>query len=259
MGDPGVTGAAAGARDAGTEAYFDTRTPEYDPARFAPAAEWIRRLGSADSSLLDVGCGNGNVLQYLRAAAGLRRLAGVDVSARCLDQARQRAGCETHLGSILDADLVRRLEGRYDFVVLGAVLHHLVGATRRASRARARVALSHAVSLLRPGGHLLVVEPVFYPPWMMDVVFYAKKAAVTLTARRLELFGPWNNLGAPVVSYYTNEELRGMAADDPRAELLELRSAPAHLPLLQRAAFIRRREDATLVIRRRDPACGSSS
>lgn len=254
-----MTGAAAGARDAGTEAYFDTRTPEYDPARFAPAAEWIRRLGGADSSLLDVGCGNGNVLAYLRAATGLRRLAGIDLSPRGLDQARQRAGCETHLGSILDADLVRRLEGRFDFVVLGAVLHHLVGPTRRASRARARLALANAVSLVRPGGLLLVIEPVFYPTWVMDVVFYVKKAAATLTSRRLELFDRWNNVGAPIVSYYTNEELQGMAAKDPRAEVLELRSAPAYLPSLQRAAFIRRREDTTLVIRRRDTACGSSS
>ena len=259
MGDPWVTGAAAGARDAGTEAYFDTRTPEYDPARFAPAAEWIRRLGGANSSLLDVGCGNGNVLEYLKEATGLRRLAGVDVSPRCLDEARTRAGCETHLGSILDPDLVRRLEGGFDFVVLGAVLHHLVGSTRRASRARARLALSNAVSLVRPGGHLLVIEPVFYPPWMMDVVFHVKKAAVTLTSRRLELFGRWNNLGAPVVSYYTNEEIEGMVAGDPRAEVLERRSVPAFLPFLQRAAFIRRREDTTLVIRRRDTACGSSS
>lgn len=255
----GSTGAAAGARDAGTEAYFDTWTPDYDAARFAPAGEWIRRLRGEDSSLVDVGCGNGNVLAYLREATGLRRLTGLDVSPRYLEQARERAGCETHMGSILDPDLVGRLEGRFDFAVLGAVLHHLIGRTRRASRDRARMALANAVSLVRPGGHVLVLEPVFYPPWMMDVVFHVKKIAATLTSRRLELSDRWNNLGAPVVSYYTNEELREMVADDPRAELLELRSIPAYLSSLQRAAFIRRREDTTLVIRRRDRPCGSSS
>lgn len=254
-----MTGAAAGARDAGTEAYFDTRTPEYDTARFAPAAEWIRRLRGEDSSLVDVGCGNGTVLAYLRETTGLRRLAGVDVSPRCLAQARDRAGCETHLGSILDAALVGPLEGRFDFAVLGAVLHHLIGRTRGASRERARLALANAVSLVRPGGHVIVIEPVFYPPWVMDVVFHVKKIAATLTSRRLEVFDQWNNLGAPVVSYYTNEELRGMVGDDPRAEVLELRSVPAYLSSLQRAAFIRRREDTTLVIRRRDIDCGSCS
>jgi hypothetical protein len=94
---------------------------------------------------------------------------------------------------------------------------------------------------------------------MMDVVFYVKTLAVTLTSRRLELFDQWNNLGAPVVSYYTNEDLRQMVTDDSRAELLELRSTPAYLSSLQRRAFIRRREDTTLVVRRRDPACASSS
>ena len=208
---------------------------------------------------MDVGCGSGNVLAYLREATGLRRLAGIDVSPRYLEQARERVGCETHLGSILDASLVERLGGRFDFAVLGAVLHHLVGRTRRASRERARLALAHAVSLVRPGGHVIVHEPVFYPPWTMDLVFYVKTLAVKLTSRRLELFDQWNNLGAPVVSYYTNEELRQMVAEDPRAELLDLQSVPAYLSSLQRAAFIRRREDTTLVVRRRDAACASSS
>lgn len=250
---------AAGARDAGTEAYFDTWTPEYDAARFASAAEWIRRLAGEESTLVDVGCGSGNVLAYLREATGVRRLAGIDVSPRYLEQARERVGCETHLGSILDAGLVEKLGGRFDFAVLGAVLHHLVGRTRRASHERARLALANALSLVSPGGHVIVLEPVFYPPWMMDLVFYVKTIAVKLTSRRLELHDQWNNLGAPVVSYYTNEELQRMVKDDPRAEVLELRSVPAYLSSLQRAAFIRRREDTTLVIRRRDAACASSS
>jgi len=251
---------AAGRRDAGTEAYFDSRTPEYDAAsRFAYAAEWIRRVASADSSLVDVGCGSGNVLAYLRDETGLRRLAGIDVSPRYLDQACARVSCDTHQGSILDADLVARLAGCFDVAVLGAVLHHLVGPTRRASRERAQLAVGHAVSLVRPGGHVIVHEPVFYPPWTMDVVFYAKRVASALTSRRLELFDRWNNLGAPVVSYYTNEDLRRMIGADARAEILDVRSVPAYLSSLQRAAFIRRREDTTVVVRRGDPACASSS
>jgi SAM-dependent methyltransferase len=172
-------GEPVAARDAGTEAYFDSWTPEFDASsRFAHAAEWIRRLAGAGSTLVDVGCGSGNVLAYLRDETGLDRLAGIDVSPRYLEQARERVGCETHLGSILDADLVARLAGRFDFAVLGAVLHHLVGCTRRASRERARRAVAHAVSLVRPGGHVILHEPVFYPPWTMDLVFYAKRAAL---------------------------------------------------------------------------------
>jgi SAM-dependent methyltransferase len=250
---------ATGPRDAGTEAYFDSWTPEYDAtSRFAHAAEWIRRLAGEESTLVDIGCGTGNVLAYLRDETGVRRLAGIDVSPRYLEQARERVGCETYQGSILDSALVARLAGRFDFVVLGAVLHHLVGRTRRASRRRARLALAHAVSLARPGGHVILHEPVFYPPWTMDLVFYAKRVASALTSRRLELFHYLNNLGAPVVSYYTNEELRRMVEEDPRAEILDLRWVPALLTPLQRAVFIRRREDTTVVVRRRD-ACASSS
>jgi hypothetical protein len=50
-----------------------------------------------------------------------------------------------------------------------------------------------------------------------------------------------------------------MVTEDPRAEMLDLGSAPAYLSSLQRAAFIRRREDTTLVIRRGEAACASSS
>jgi SAM-dependent methyltransferase len=247
-------------KDAATEAYFDSWTPEYDASsRFSPAVEWIRRLAGEGSTLVDIGCGTGNVLAYLRAETGLTRLAGIDVSPRYLEQARERVGCETHQGSILDDGLVASLAGRFDFAVLGAVLHHLVGRTRRASRERARRALVHAVSLVRPGGHLILHEPVFYPPWTMDLVFYVKRVASALTSRRLELFHYLNNLGAPVVSYYTNEDLRRIVEEDPRAEILDLRSVPALLTPLQRAVFIRRREDTTVVVRRRDAACASCS
>jgi SAM-dependent methyltransferase len=240
--------------DAGTESYFDTCTPEYDVGRFAVAAEWIGKLRHLDSSLVDIGCGSGNVLAYLRDATGLHQLTGIDVSPRYLEQARDRVGCRTHQGSILDPDLVAAFQGRFDFAVLGAVLHHLVGHTRRDSRERARRALANAVSLLRPGGHAIVLEPAFDPSWMMNVVFHAKRIAATVTSRRIELFDQWNNLGVPVVSYYTSAELVEMARRDSRGKLIHVCSSPASLTSLQRAAFIRRREDATLVIRRRDAA-----
>jgi SAM-dependent methyltransferase len=248
----------SGERDVQTEAFFDTHTPEYDAARFASVAEWIRRLAGEGSSLLDVGCGVGNVLAYLRDATGLRRLAGLDVSPRCLERARERVGCETYLGSILDEGVVAAHAGRHDFVVLGAVLHHLVGRTRRASRALALRGMANALALARPGGHVFVLEPVFYPSLVMDVVFYVKRLAVKVTSGRLEIFGQWNNLGAPVVSYYTNEELLGVAGEIPEAEVVELRAAPAHITALQRAALIYRREDTTLVLRRRDPGHASA-
>ena len=238
-------------RDSETEAYFDAHTPEYDARRFALVAERIRALAGEGSSLLEVGCGTGNVLAYLREVTGVRQLAGLDVSARCLERARERLGCETHLGSLLDDELVGRLAERFDFAIVGAVLHHLIGATRRASRALARQGMANALSMVRPGGHLFVLEPVFYPSVTMDLVFYVKKLAMKVTSGRIEIFDRWNNLGAPVTSYYTNEQLRRMAEADPRAEVVDLRATPARITALQRAVMIYRREDTTLELRRR--------
>ncbi len=105
---------------------------------------------------------------------------------------------------------------------------------------------------MRPGGALFVLEPVFYPALTMSLVFYVKRAVTTITTRRVQLFDRWNNLGAPVVSYYTNEELRRMTEADPRSELLAVRSVPGRITALQRAALIYRREDTTLVLLRRE-------
>src|SRR5215213_7255254 len=73
--------------------------------------------------------------------------------------------------SILDEDLPARIGRRFDFAVLAAVLHHLIGPTRRASKGLAESALRQALALLEPGGHLFVVEPIVYPPVAMDALF----------------------------------------------------------------------------------------
>ena len=198
-------------RDEGTIAYFDQHTPEYSVQRMAPAAGFIRRLAGPGASLIDLGCGSGNTLEYLRSATGVERVAGLDVSPRYVSLVEERLGCEAFLGSILDRELVEDIGPRFDFAVLAAVLHHLIGRTRSESRRYAELAIENARRLLRPGGYLIVHEPVYYPPSGMTALFYVKKGIARLASRRVTLFGYWNNVGAPVVSYYTNEALLEMA------------------------------------------------
>jgi SAM-dependent methyltransferase len=196
--------------DAGTEAYFDAHVPEYSVGRLSHVERFLRRHAGPNSSLIDLGCGTGNTLEHLRTATPIAHVAGLDVSAACLAVTRERLGCVTHHGSIYDPRVVDAVGSRFDFALLAAVLHHLIGGTRTESRRYARMALQHAARMLKPGGHLLVVEPIFYPPRAMDAVFYVKKAVSHATTRRIPILGYWNNIGAPVVSYYTNEQLADM-------------------------------------------------
>jgi SAM-dependent methyltransferase len=206
--------------DRATAEYFDRHLPEYGVERLEPAADFIRRHASPGSSLVDLGCGAGNTLAYLKETTGITDVGGVDVSKRLLERAHDELGCTTYHGSIFDRDFVLGLGRRFDFAVLAAVLHHLIGRTRKESRTLARRALANSADLLEPGGHLVVHEPTFSPSLAMDAVFYVKKVVSGVAPRRVAIGGSWNNIGAPVVSYYTNDQLLEMVRGTPGLEVV---------------------------------------
>lgn len=216
--------------DADTVAYFDEHLPAYSTERLGYPAEFIRAHGGASNAVVDIGCGAGNTLAYLRDATGCEQLCGIDVSAGLLERTREGVpGCETHLGSILDGELVESIGPRFDFAVIAAVLHHLIGATRRDSEALATQAVRNSLALLRPGGHLVIVDEAFRPPRALDALFYLKKAMTRLTSQRVGILGYWNNIGPPVVSYYTAGQLLHMAQAEGRAQIVAEKRDPERL------------------------------
>ena len=74
-----------------------------------------------------------------------------------------------------------------------------------------------------------MVDEGFSPPRAVDAVFYVKKAVTRFTSRRVGILGEWNNIGPPVVSYYTNEQLVEMVQARGAAELVDQVREPAHL------------------------------
>ena len=171
----------------------------------------------------------------------------MDVSAKCLEKTAAALGCTTYQGSVFDPGFIRQIDQRFDFAIVAAVLHHLIGPTRNASRSYAQLAVRNAVTLLKPGGHLIVVEPIFYPSLAMDAVFYLKKAVSKVSTKRVPIMGYWNNIGAPVVSYYTNEELASMVSGAAGLTIVEqdIQVAPMG-PVLGR---VLRKTNTTLVAR----------
>lgn len=234
--------------DTDTVAYFDEHVPEYSTGRLAFPAEFIREHRQAGSAIVDIGCGAGNTLAYLRDATGIQDLCGIDVSERLLERMREEVpGAEAHLGSVLDRELVERIGRRFDFAVIAAVLHHLIGRNRRESRELAARAVHHALDMLRPGGHLIVVDEAFAPQAAVSAVFWVKKGVTRVTSRRIGLFGYWNNIGAPVVAYLSRQQLMEMVQAGGRAELVSSRVEPARLSAPAR--WLLRKEDVTLVAR----------
>ncbi|VAW66211.1 hypothetical protein MNBD_GAMMA08-2669, partial [hydrothermal vent metagenome] len=141
---------------------------------------------------------------------------------------------------------------RFDFVVVGAVLHHLIDSSRDKSRELAIQALINAVAILKPGGHLVLLEPIFSPRITMDIVFYVKKFVSKFTSGRIGLFGYWNNIGEPVVSYYDRRQLLNFMTHLPDTELVYEHYSPHKIALIMRIAGIYKKGDTTLLFKKAD-------
>jgi ribosomal protein L11 methyltransferase len=76
--------------------------------------EWLERHVTADSSLLDYGCGSG-ILAIAAARLGAGRVAGVDIDPQAVESAR--ANAERNGVSALFADSAQPVAGEYDLVV----------------------------------------------------------------------------------------------------------------------------------------------
>jgi SAM-dependent methyltransferase len=237
-------------RDERTELYFETLTPSYSPGRYRPILHFLRKNAAGKSSLLDVGCGSGNVLAMIHKQTPVSELAGLDISPRYLEQcASSVPGCRTHEGSILDASLTELIGRQYRYVMVGAILHHLVGGTRRKSRDLAALALENAWGLVEPGGALIVMEPTFRPRWLMWALFHVKRVVGRLTSRRVPLLGYWNNIGEPVVSYYSHAQMKA-ALEGLSGKVIVAKKREKRLPLLWRLAGLTERADSILIVRK---------
>ena len=230
--------------------YFDKYTPEYAVSRLEYAATIINQYGHKQNSLIDIGCGTGNTLEFIKNKTGLENLYGVDVSQSCLLKAKARVNCDTFLGSVLDNNFIKEIPKRFDFVLLSAVLHHLIGKTRKESRNYSLLAILNCLKLLKDNGCLIIAEPTFCPSIAMDIVFYIKKLSTKITSRRIPIFGKWNNIGAPVVSYFSDEQLIEMINTIQHCQIIGKDIKEIRLSLLCRLVLIRHRRETTIVVRK---------
>lgn len=244
-----MTDATSAGHDERTQRYFDQNTPTYSLGRYEAVVAFLRENAAPGASLLDIGCGAGNVLKLIAENSPVHDLNGLDVSPSYLAKcAAAVPGCTTHLGSILDPDLRTAADRRFTYVLVGAVLHHLVGSTRAESLQLAQQGLRSAWSLVEPGGALIIMEPTFRPHATMSMVFYAKRLVSRVTSRRVAIFGYWNNLGEPVVSYFSHDELNYQASRLPHAKLVSGIKKTKSLPAIWRLAGVSERADSVLIV-----------
>jgi O-antigen biosynthesis protein len=98
-------------------------------------------------SILDVGCGDGASLMYLK-ESGARRVAGIEIHPAQAEAGRLK-GLEIHELNV-EKDTLPFQENEFDVVILGDVLEHLYDPWLTLKKIRA---------LLKPGGTVLISVP----------------------------------------------------------------------------------------------------
>jgi ubiquinone/menaquinone biosynthesis C-methylase UbiE len=179
------------------------------PERLGPHESWLlRNLPSSRTSVLEIGCGAGNLARRL--AASFPRTVALDFSAEMIALARSRTPADAAVEYIC-ADMfehLRRNSDTFDCVVSSCVLHHV----------DLEAALTAMASVLRPGGRLLVLDvtrrrgllqfPVRVLAWLVS----RARMAITFRGRiPRKLQEAWLEHGRHE-TYLTSKEARTIAA-----------------------------------------------
>ena len=229
-----------------TTRYFDTHVPQYPipPQLMEVMREYVKK----GFSVIDIGAGTGDTLEMLYKDLSVTDLHALDVSGDSLRIAQNRCNCIIHQGSITESNSVIDISNTFDVAILKSVLHHLIGRTRKDSKRLAIRALYNSLRLLKQGGFLIIWEPCFYPQISMDVVFYVKKFFSIFTKNRIEIFNALNNIGNPVVSYYTMEQLAGWLSALEGSKILKKQVIPRKINKLLQITMVSEASSSIFVI-----------
>ena len=118
--------------------------------------------------ILDIGCGKGYLTPYW---AIKNEVTGIDIKKESLDQLKERLE-ELKLKARLvkgDAEKVIFKE-KFDIISINNMLHHSPSKDHKTDILKV---LSNAKEMLKEGGHLLIVEPLYYFPfrWIVETRF----------------------------------------------------------------------------------------
>jgi len=208
---------------------------QYEDARLRPALDLIARIPlERPSSIVDLGCGAGNVAQWLSRRWPDARIDGVDGDAAMLDRARGSTPGASNFRWI-QADLAHwRPDAPADLVYSNAALHWLDGHEALFTRLMTDVAPGGALAVQMPDNfrapsHRLLYEVARSPRWRDVLAHLIRPDPVHAPERYFEWLAPH----AKTVDIWSTEYLQELAARaDGEHPVIAWTKGSALVPLL---------------------------
>ena len=132
----------------------------------------LKELAAKGDSLLDVGCGNGYFVDRALAETSISQAYGLDISRAMLELNREVPNKYLCLASALRMPFK---PGSFTFIHFDAVLHHVVGTSRKSSAQQAYGVIRDCVALTRKDGFLVLTERCVDSRISSVIIFYALK------------------------------------------------------------------------------------
>lgn len=138
-------------RDDASSTMRDEITRGREVAGIVRTLEWLQESGEQFSDLLDVGCGNGYLLEVLRSKMAKLKLDGLEYTPELVQIARDRnvADCEIRHGDVRELPYG---DAAFDVVVTERCVINVMDTDDQAR------SLREIGRVLRPGGHYICIE-----------------------------------------------------------------------------------------------------
>lgn len=105
------------------------------------------------TNILDVGCGNGRFLSFLRENADHFNYLGIDLSSNFISECQEKLADDTAFFmrfDVMNDDFSKIANEKYDLISVIAILHHIPGSSNRQDF------ISHLTALLKPNGIIIL-------------------------------------------------------------------------------------------------------